>query len=135
VIGVETPVVMAAIPDPGDDGKVLKVFYDAGRKCFWVENSRGGWIEFNEQSLKRLLRAEGYRSKRLEGERISPLDEKITQVQLTQDVAYAGPLAGHRCGVIEAFGNRILVTSWPQVNRASARPVAGVSLYLRTVAL
>ena len=115
MIGVQEAVATAAIPDPGNDGKVLKAFYDAGKKCFWVENSRGGWIEFNEQSLKRLLRIEGHRSKRLEGEPVSPLDAKITEIQLTHDVAYAGPLAGHQSGVIESFGNRILVTSGPKL--------------------
>ena len=59
MIGIEQAVEPGAIPDVSDGGKVMQAFYDAARKCYWVENSRGGWIEFNEQSLKRLLRAEG----------------------------------------------------------------------------
>ena len=62
MIGATEPVKAAAIPDVCDDGKIIQAFYDAGRKCYWVENSRGGWIEFNEQSLKRLLRANGLRA-------------------------------------------------------------------------
>src|SRR5882762_5262476 len=120
MIGATEPVEAAAIPDVCEDGKIIQAFYDAGRKCYWVENSRGGWIEFNEQSLKRLLRAKGLRAKKRDEERVSPLDAKITEIQLTYDVAYAGPLAGHQCGEIQAFGNRILVTSAPTLIKPTA---------------
>jgi hypothetical protein len=98
-----------------DRPKVIQAHYDVGRKCYWTTNSRGGWIEINEQSLRRLLKKQGFRATRLEGERLSEVDQKLNEIQLEQDVAYAGPLAGHRSGVFECYGNRILVTTSPKL--------------------
>jgi VirE-like protein len=108
--------------------KVIHAHYDTGRKCYWTQNSRGGWIEINEQSLRRLLKRHGFNATPAQGQRLSEVDQKLSETQLEQDVAYAGPLAGHRSGVLECYGNRILVTTspklieptageWPMLNR------------------
>jgi hypothetical protein len=108
--------------------KVIQAHYDSGRKCYWTTNSRGGWIEINEQSLRRLLKKHGFRATRAPGEALSEVDQTLNEIQLEQDVAYAGPLAGHRSGLLECYGNRILVTTsptliepragdWPVLNR------------------
>jgi hypothetical protein len=76
-----------------------------------MPNSREGWIEINETSLRRHLRGYGLRNKAAEGERLSQIEQKLNEIQYEQDVAYAGPLAGYRSGLIECAGNRILVTS------------------------
>jgi hypothetical protein len=92
----------------------LPAYYDGVRKAFWTTNSRGDWIEVNEQSLRRLLREQGFRGGKLrDGEAITPLDAKLNQIQREQDVAYAGPLAGYRSGVTDCCGQRILVTTSP----------------------
>jgi hypothetical protein len=113
VIGVAEPVEAAAVPDVANDGKIVQAHYDGVRKSYWTTNSRGGWIEVTEQSLRRLLRGQGYRSKLVDGELLSQLDQKLNEIQTEQDVAYAGPLAGHRSGLTECCGNRILVTNSP----------------------
>ena len=116
MIGVAEPVQADAIPDVTNEGKIVQAHYDVVRKSFWTTNSRGGWIEVNEQSLRRLLRAQGFRGgKPLEGERLSELEQKLNEIQTSQDVAYAGPLAGHHSGLTESYGNRILVTTSPQL--------------------
>jgi hypothetical protein len=115
VIGASEPVEAAAVPDVSDGGKIIQAFYDSGRKCYWVENSRGAWIEINETSLRRRLRGYGLRKKAAEGERLSEVDQKLNEIQNEHDVAYAGPLAGNRSGVIECGGNRILVTTSPKL--------------------
>src|SRR5438105_9764508 len=99
MIGNEIPAGGGA-PDVADDGKIIKAHYDPTRKSFWVPNSRGGWIEVNEQGLKKLLRRQGLRNKVDHGELLSPLDQKIAQILTEQDVAYAGPLAGHQSGIV-----------------------------------
>jgi hypothetical protein len=108
--------------------KIIQAHYDSGRKCYWTTNSRGYWIEINEQSLRRLLKKQGFRATRAPGEGLSEVDQKLNEIQLEQDVAYAGPLAGRRSGLLECYGNRILVTTsptliepkagdWPVLNR------------------
>jgi hypothetical protein len=62
------------IPDVSDAGRVIKAHYDVTRKCYWVENSRGGWIEINETSLRRRLRGYGLRKNAAEGELLSEVD-------------------------------------------------------------
>jgi hypothetical protein len=115
VIGTVEPVAANAIPDVNNDGEVVRAHYDSGRKCYWATNSRGGWIEINEQSLRRLLKKHGFRAQRAEGEALSEVDQKLNEIQFEQDVAYAGPLAGYQSGVIECYGNRVLVTTSPKL--------------------
>jgi len=115
VIGTAEPAKENTIPDIGNDGNIVRAHYDAGRKSFWTTNSRGGWIEVSETSLRRLLRNQGFRSKLVEGESLSEVDKKLNEIVLEQDVAYAGPLAGHVSGLLECYGNRILVTTSPKL--------------------
>ena len=46
---------------------------------------------------------------------MSPLDGTINEIQVEKDVAYAGALAGYKQGILEAYGNRILVTTAPKL--------------------
>lgn len=115
MIGAKKAAQTAAIPDPADDGKIIEAHYDSGRKSYWIKNSRGGWIEVAEQGLRKLLRAQGLRNKAQEGEKLSQVDEKLVEIITTQDVAYAGALAGHGSGITECCGSRILVTSSPKL--------------------
>jgi hypothetical protein len=115
VIGADEPGDIATIPDVSNTGEIIQMFYDVGRKVYWMENLRGDWIEINEASIKRHLQKRGLRSRKAKGESISEVDDKIVEIQFTQDVAYAGPLAGHRCGLIESYGNRVLVTTAPKL--------------------
>lgn len=127
--GVAVPVANGALPDVSNDGKIVEAHYDAGRKSFWMLNSRGGWIEVAESSLRRHLRGYGLRNKTAEGELLSELNLKINEIQTEHDVAYAGPLAGYRRGVIECFENRILVTTEARM----IVPVAGEWPVLRAL--
>jgi hypothetical protein len=100
----------------------VQAHYDGVRKAFWTTNDRSGWIEVNEQSLRRLLRAQGLRGgKLLNGERLTPLEQRLSEIQTQHDVAYAGALAGHHSGPTECCGQRILVTTSPNL----ITPVAG----------
>lgn len=92
-----------------------QVFYDVGRKDYWILDERKDWITVNETALKRHLRACGFAAKPQEGERLSALDQCLNTIQLKFNVAYAGPLAGYQKGPCEMCGNRILVTSSPKL--------------------
>jgi hypothetical protein len=101
------------IPSPDElaVANAPQVWYDAGRKEFWIENARGGWIMVNESSVKRYLKGAGVPSICLPGDLISPIDKKLIQIQRECDIAFAGPLAGYPVGITEVCGNRLLVTS------------------------
>jgi hypothetical protein len=92
-----------------------EVYYDTGRKEYWILNSREEWITVNETSLSRLLKKAGLSSKRAEGEPLSPLENRLLQVQRECDVAYAGSLAGFGKGITVICGQRVLVTSSPRI--------------------
>ena len=98
-----------------DNKGIVEAYYDSGRRCYWTTNSRGSWMKINEQSLRRLLKKSGFCGICRKGERLSEVDQRLSEIQLEQDVAYAGPLAGHRSGVFECYGNTILVTTSPNV--------------------
>jgi hypothetical protein len=100
---------------PKDFLRSFPAYYDTGRKFYWIENDRSGWIEINETSLRRHLKAAGISPNCPDGEIMSPLDKRLIELQTKSDVAYAGPLAGHQMGVAEMGGNRILVTSAPRL--------------------
>jgi hypothetical protein len=93
---------------------IYPAYYDHSRKVYWVENARGCWIEVNETGLGRMLKSEGYPAKPTT-ELVSPKDRQIIRIQQENDVAYAGALAGYSKGLIEQYGNRILVTTSPKL--------------------
>jgi len=106
---------------PGPDA-----FFDAGRNAYWIRNKRGGWILVNETQFKRTLKQQGISPKVRDGAYVSPLDERLIEIQQTCDVHYAGALAGHKAGVYDMGERRILVTESPRI----IEPKAGKWLIL-----
>src|SRR5262245_52784296 len=96
------------------------VYYDVGRKDYWILNARNEWITVSESGLRRQLRGCGYAAKAREGERLSEVDQCINLIQLKFGVAYAGPLAGYQKGLVEVCGQRILVTKPPRLSAPQA---------------
>lgn len=96
----------------------LQAFYDSARKNYWIAGRDGGWLEINETSLKRHLKASGLAADTKRGEVISELEAAINEYQLEQSVAFAGPLSGCYRGIIEQGGQRILVTTSPKLIEA-----------------
>lgn len=99
----------------------LEAFYDPGRKSYWMPNNRSEMIEVSEAGLCRHLRAAGF-APESEGGALSALEEHLNWIQRAQDVAYAGPLAGHRVGLQDMCGQRVLVTRSPRI----LQPARGV---------
>ncbi len=93
----------------------LVAHYDTARKLYWILDRRSDWIEVTESSLRRHLKASGISPECPRDRLVSELDETLNNFQLDCAVAYAGPLAGYVKGVREVCGNRILVTSSPQL--------------------
>jgi hypothetical protein len=116
-----------------DNKGIVEAYYDSGRRCYWTTNSRGSWMEINEQSLRRLLKKSGFCAICREGERLSEVDQRLSEIQLEHDVAYAGPLAGHRSGVFECYGNRILVTTSPNLTEPKPGDWPTLSRFLENI--
>lgn len=95
-----------------------EAYFDCHRGCYWIQNLRGGWIQINETSLKRLLRGSGFVSKPIEAGLISEVDEILIRIQRGKDVSFAGPLAGFQIGVHQVMESRILVTTSPRLVEA-----------------
>lgn len=93
----------------------LVAYYDLARKDFWIPDRRGDWITVSESALRRHLKASGISPECRRNDLVSELDAALNDIQLDCSVAYAGPLAGYRKGMIESNGNRILVTSSPRL--------------------
>jgi hypothetical protein len=91
----------------------FEAYYDRDKKTYWIKNERGEWIEISETSLKRHLRAANYSPKILGDDPVSPLDQKLIEIQAVADVSYAGRLAGYSKGLVECCGKRILITESP----------------------
>jgi len=92
-----------------------EIYFDFYRGKYWTRNERGGWIMVNETQINRTLRASGVSPKRPEGCHVSPLDERLLEIQAKMDVHYAGPLAGYQAGAFMVGEKRILVTESPRL--------------------
>jgi hypothetical protein len=91
----------------------VDAYYDSDRREYLMRNAGARWLAHGEGSFKRLLRREGFRSKPIKGERLSPCDMVLVLLQDHRDVRYAAPLAGRTSGFYEENGARFLVTESP----------------------
>jgi hypothetical protein len=98
-------------PAPG----VFPAYYDHNLGCYWVQNERGESIRINDPNLRLRLRAAGFSKVAHPGQRLSPLERQLLQIQQSHSVAYAAPLAGYRKGLYLIEGQRILVINSPVV--------------------
>jgi hypothetical protein len=99
--------------DPADLIKGLDIYYDSGTKDFWATNNRRGWIKIGSSDVRRWLAQRGFRSRPKNDENVSQIDSLLTAIQRSNDVDYAGPLAGYRAGVFVINTSRILVKDSP----------------------
>jgi hypothetical protein len=90
-----------------------RVFFDESSGKYWMQNAEGEWRGRPEKTFSAYLKFIGYcpvvRTNN-EKEKISELDHVLANISLNHAVDWAGPLAGHRRGMVENNGYRILVT-------------------------
>lgn len=110
------------IPMPGaqvknaalvDIAKGLGIFYDYNQRLFWIQDDRGVWILISSADVKRELRGMGFRSTKEDDENLSQVETIISTIQRSNNVDYAGSLAGYRTGFYSISGKRILVRDSP----------------------
>jgi hypothetical protein len=91
----------------------LNIYYDPAAGCYWRPNNRGQWIRGITMDVERQLKALGYSDAKKRGGPLSEVERIMVEIQLEHDVQYAGPLAGHRRGVLYFGEKRILVVDSP----------------------
>jgi hypothetical protein len=102
--------------------KNLGIYYDSNTKDFWANNDRGGWIRIRTSDVKRWLAERGFSPKPKKEDAVSQIDSLLTGIQRTNDVDYAGPLAGYRAGVYVVNSSRILVKDSPALVQPEEGP-------------
>jgi hypothetical protein len=110
----------AEIPAPlvnGAESEQSKIdcCFDTGRNQYWINNQRGEWIALNETQFKRELRQRGVSPVIPKSSFVSPLDERLLDIQHNCAVHYSGALAGYEAGIYKMGERRILVTESPHV--------------------
>ena len=90
------------------------IYYDAERKEYLLENDAGRWISYNQNQIKRKLRARGYSAKAGDNP-LSEVENFMEQAEEHFDIQYAGPIAGKKAGFYQENGLRFLVTEGPQL--------------------
>ena len=92
-----------------------EAYYDGTRHDYWIQDRRKGWVTVTETALKRLLRGNGISAQVINGESLSALDAALLEINVANNVAYAGALAGYHSGVHEILQSRVLVTNSPRL--------------------
>lgn len=92
-----------------------ELYYASFAQCYWRKTASGGWQKINEKALQTELKAQGYSFDEEPGELLSEGLKVQRNIQLHQDVAYTGRLAGYTAGVHEICGRKVLVTEAPKI--------------------
>ncbi|MDA7633552.1 DUF5906 domain-containing protein [bacterium] len=112
---VEKNIPMEPVQESVEKTPEFEAYFDCAKKQYWLQNTRGVWIPSNESQMRRQLKMAGFRSKKNDDENVSPVDRKLSEIHLSQDVKFAGSIAGHRIGCIDDGDGRILITSEPKL--------------------
>lgn len=84
--------------------------FDGGRGIFWKRVSPDEWIDLRDAAMKRELAKSGLSPKADKGDGvISPLDDRLREIEQTQRVQEARCIAGWKAGVHEMGGDLVLV--------------------------
>ena len=86
-----------------------EIYYDVQRRCFWV-HSTGGFVPVDKSSVVTELNEAGFCPKSEIDGGLSEVDREIMRIQRESDVDFGIALSGHQPGVIEANGNKVLIT-------------------------
>lgn len=93
---------------------VPNIYYQSTGPAYWVEDSTARWIGVNESSVRLRLRAAGF-STEIRAGMNNQVDECLLRIQDSQNISYAGSLAGYRAGLHEIHRRQVLVTESPRL--------------------
>ena len=105
-------------PSPSPPLPSFIAHYDSSKKTYWILDHDLCWIEINESSLKRHLKAFGLNPTPGKNDLVSEIEAQLNAYQLSNSVQYSGPLSGHLKGIQTVCGQRVLVTASPVIPAA-----------------
>lgn len=105
----------AALPE-------LEVYYDPPAKSYLIRDDRSEFVSVSPNDLKRQLKGHGFSPHVAPDALLSDIDIMINKTQTQKNVDYAGPLAGHKAGIFDFEGRRVLVTNSPRFIEAKEGP-------------
>ena len=100
----------------------FEIFHHPLSGRFFMRDNRERFLSLNGDAVKRQLKLRGVRGAKLQGENMSDVDQVLAECTHEYSCEYAGPLAGHKAGVLMFKGNRVLVTDDPVVIKGEPRP-------------
>ena len=110
-----TPKRKRVVPEPTTEHEELNIYFESDSGVFYRTDSNGTFIKANTTDITRHLGTLGFVNYAGDGEIVSPLAMALEYLQTNHNVAYAGPLAGHKSGLHQIHGRKILVTEGPRL--------------------
>jgi len=89
-------------------------YYDKDRKEYLFQNQRC-WLSLTETQFKKNLTALGYNAKRMRGDKLSEVDNKLIDLREHNDIDYFGSLAGYSKGYYQIGDKRLLIPDGPKI--------------------
>ena len=91
------------------------LYYDGKGQSYWRQNDHAGWQKINDTSMDTELMAQGFDGVEKDMAGLTEVKQAKRSIQLAQDILFAGPLAGYFTGLYTIQGQRVLVTSSPNI--------------------
>jgi len=112
VVVNKTPSVLKPLSSPTTPEEF---YYEKYSKEYLLRNKRRSWMSLAETQFKKEMAYRGMNTRTEKGNNVSEVDEFIIKLRDTNDIDYAGPLAGYASGFYEMNGFRVLVTESPVI--------------------
>lgn len=94
------------------ENHIPPVHYDAKKGCYWLGLSPNRWLALEKRDVKNHFQLAGFPCEEFHTSGLKAFDHAMVLCQRDLYVDYAGPLAGHRAGLLKTQdGKRVLVTS------------------------
>jgi len=104
---------MAQISKVKENGIPI-LFFDSRGSGYWLRLGSNRFLLLDSSNAKMHLREGGYSAEKFIGS-LNEIERELWFAQVGNSIDYAGPLAGHRCGLlVTSDGGKVLVTSEPK---------------------
>lgn len=113
----DNPVGLECIQEPP-----FEVWYHSTSGKFLTKDSNQKYIQIGKDFLKSKLQRHGLNPRTQQGEYLSERDTMIDNILMTQNVDYAGQLAGYYAGLHTINNAKILVTKSPTIIKGENKP-------------
>lgn len=114
LIRIENEAAVAAIP----------LYYYAERCKWYGPSGNGGFANYSDSQAKNIIAEHGFNKSVRDSQGNTPAERAMLWLIQNHSVAYAGPLAGYKSGVLGAGAWRILVTESPRLILPDPGPCA-----------